>query len=71
MINAPKDLLLVLMTFRMREEITYVTRAVATKQAHATPEIGFLRKNFKATGKKIFLARKMVEVGHAQLTIDL
>jgi hypothetical protein len=71
MINEPKDPLLVLITFRMREEITCVTRALATKQARATPEIGFLRKNSKATGRKIFLARKMVEVGHAQQTTDL
>ena len=71
MINGPKDLLLVLMAFSMMEEITCATRAVATKLVRATREIGSPRKNFKVTGRKISLARKMLEAGRAQQTIDL
>ena len=69
--NVLKDPLLVLMAFSMMEEITCATRAVATKLVRATREIGSPRKNFKVTGRKISLARKMLEAGRAQQTIDL
>lgn len=69
--NVLKDPLLVLMAFSMMEEITCATRAVATKLVRATREIGSQRKNFKVTGRKISLARKMLEAGRAQQTIDL